>query len=81
MCLSIIDKYGRDILAAYKISKMTANNKLGRADRRRALHTGAILVQQRCMVVTPDTDWFSDPLDPPNTVKLHILEGLLLCPA
>ncbi len=23
-------------------------------------------------VVTPDTDWFSDP--PPNTVKLHILE-------
>ncbi len=26
------------------------------------------------MVVTPDTDWFSDPPDPPNTVKLHILE-------
>ncbi len=23
-------------------------------------------------MVTPDTDWFSDP--PPNTVKLHILE-------
>ncbi len=25
-------------------------------------------------MVTPDTDWFSDPPDPPNTVKLHILE-------
>ncbi len=28
----------------------------------------------RQMVVTPDTDWFSDPPGPPNTVKLHILE-------
>ncbi len=27
-------------------------------------------------MVTPDTDWFSvsPPPDPPNTVKLHILE-------
>ncbi len=28
----------------------------------------------RQMVVTPDADWFLDPPDPPNTVKLHILE-------
>ena len=27
------------------------------------------------MVVTPDTDWFSDPPpDPPNKAKLHISE-------
>ncbi len=26
-------------------------------------------------MVTPDTDWFSDP---PNTVKLHILEWLFI---
>ncbi len=26
------------------------------------------------MVVTPDTNWFSDSPDPPNTVKLQILE-------
>ncbi len=30
------------------------------------------------MMVTPDTDWFSDPLGPPNTVKLHILEWLFI---
>ncbi len=33
---------------------------------------GVALHCMRQMVVTPDTDWFSDP--PPNTVKLHILE-------
>ncbi len=33
---------------------------------------GDVLHCVRQMVVTPDTDWFSDP--PPNTVKLHILE-------
>ncbi len=32
---------------------------------------GDVLHCVRQMVVTPDTDWFSDP---PNTVKLHILE-------
>ncbi len=32
---------------------------------------GDVLHRVRQMVVTPDTDWFSDP---PNTVKLHILE-------
>ncbi len=32
---------------------------------------GDVLHCVRLMVVTPDTDWFSDP---PNTVKLHILE-------
>ncbi len=32
---------------------------------------GDVLYCVRQMVVTPDTDWFSDP---PNTVKLHILE-------
>ncbi len=33
---------------------------------------GDVLHCVRQMVVTPDTDWFSDPH--PNTVKLHILE-------
>ncbi len=33
--------------------------------------TGDVLHCMRQMVVTPDTDWFSDT---PNTVKLHILE-------
>ncbi len=32
---------------------------------------GDVLHCVRQMVITPDTDWFSDP---PNTVKLHILE-------
>ncbi len=32
---------------------------------------GDVLHCVRQIVVTPDTDWFSDP---PNTVKLHILE-------
>ncbi len=35
---------------------------------------GDVLHCVRQMVVTPDTDWFSDPPEPPNTVKLHILE-------
>ncbi len=35
---------------------------------------GDVLHWVRQMVVTTDTDWFSDPPDPPNTVKLHILE-------
>ncbi len=38
---------------------------------------GDVLHCVRQMVVTPDTDWFSDPPPPPdpyNTVKLHILE-------
>ncbi len=41
------------------------------------LREGDVLHCMRQMVVTPDTDWFSDPLPlphPPNTVKLHILE-------
>ncbi len=36
---------------------------------------GYVLHWVRQMVVTPDTDWFSDPL---NTVKLHILEWLFI---
>ncbi len=35
---------------------------------------GDVLHCVRQMVVKPDTDWFSDPPTPPNTVKLHILE-------
>ncbi len=35
---------------------------------------GEVLHCVRQMVVTPDTDCFSDPPGPPNTVKLHILE-------
>ncbi len=39
---------------------------------------GDVLHCVRQKVVTPDTNWFSDPLGPPpphpNTVKLHILE-------
>ncbi len=35
------------------------------------LYEGDVLHYVRQMVVTPDTDWFSDS---PNTVKLHILE-------
>ncbi|ROL53228.1 F-box only protein 6 [Anabarilius grahami] len=35
---------------------------------------GDVLHCVRQMVVTPDTDWFSDPPGPPNTVKRHILE-------
>ncbi len=41
---------------------------------------GDVLHCMRQMVVTPDTDWFSDPLPhPPNTVKLHILERPFYC--
>ncbi len=35
---------------------------------------GDVLHCMRQMVFTPDTDWFSDLPDLPNTVKLHILE-------
>ncbi len=35
---------------------------------------GDVLHCVRQMVVTPDTDWFSDPPGPPNTVNLQILE-------
>ncbi len=38
---------------------------------RPTLWEGDVLHCVRQMVVTPDTDWFSDP---PNTVKLHNLE-------
>ncbi len=39
---------------------------------RSTLCEGDVLHCMRQMVVTADTDWFSDP--PPDTVKLHILE-------
>ncbi len=35
---------------------------------------GDVLHCMRQTVVTSQTDWFLDPPDPPNTVKLHILE-------
>ncbi len=35
---------------------------------------GDVLHCVRQMVVTPDTDWFSDPPAPPNTIRLHNLE-------
>ncbi len=38
------------------------------------LWEGDVLHCMRQMVFTLDTDWFSDPPDLPNTVKLHILE-------
>ncbi len=40
---------------------------------------GDVLHCVRQIVVTPDTDWFSDHPDPPNTVKLHILEWSFIC--
>ncbi len=42
---------------------------------------GDVLHCVRQMVVTPDTDWFLDPPDPPNTVNFYILECPLIVPS
>ncbi len=54
-----------------RISAQTVRNRLREAHLHARRPHRVVLHCMRQMVVTPDTDWFSDP---PNTVKLHILE-------